>query len=103
MSDLKLFMILIGYRPKGFNTEQHDVIFLPGTSMNDPEFLKKITSSYTAAQLCAGAYRYLCGGHAGRWSHRFSGHRPTSSTPVKTKNYTMSIWVVTKRGYFRAS
>ena len=45
MSDLKLFMILIGYRPKGFNTEQHDVIFLPGTSMDDADFLKKIRSA----------------------------------------------------------
>lgn len=45
MSDTKLYMILIGYRPKGFNTEQHDVIFHVGKSMDDPAFLKQIRTS----------------------------------------------------------
>ncbi len=44
-SDLKLYMILIGYRPKGFNTEQHDVVFRVGTDLEDPAFLAQLRSS----------------------------------------------------------
>ena len=32
MNDLKLFMLLLGCRPKGRYTEQHDVLFAIGTS-----------------------------------------------------------------------
>ena len=35
MSDLKLFMLLLGCKPSGRNTEQHDTMFAIGTSMND--------------------------------------------------------------------
>ncbi|MCW3126563.1 MAG: hypothetical protein JWO03_2221 [Bacteroidetes bacterium] len=45
MSELKLFMILIGYRPKGFNTEQHDVIFHIGTNVEEPATLQQIRST----------------------------------------------------------
>jgi hypothetical protein len=44
-ADLKLFMILIGYRSRGFNTEQHDVIFLAGTSIENTAFLQQIRAS----------------------------------------------------------
>ena len=45
MNDLKLYMILIGYRPKGFNTEQHDVIFHVGSALEDPAFLARVRDS----------------------------------------------------------
>ena len=35
MSDLKLFMLLLGCKPSGRNTEQHDTMFAIGSSMND--------------------------------------------------------------------
>lgn len=51
MSELKLYMLLAGCRPKGRNTEQHDVFFGIGTHIKDlvpalcafwPEAKKKI-------------------------------------------------------------
>lgn len=35
MNDLKLFMVLVGCRPIGRNTEQHDVFFGIGNEIND--------------------------------------------------------------------
>lgn len=35
MSDLKLFMILLGCKPKGRNTEQHDLFFGIGKTLSD--------------------------------------------------------------------
>lgn len=35
MSDLRLFMILLGCKPAGRNTEQHDLFFGIGRSIND--------------------------------------------------------------------
>lgn len=35
MTDLKLYMLLLGCKPSGRHTEQHDVFFGIGTSLND--------------------------------------------------------------------
>lgn len=35
-------MILIGFKPKGLNTEQHDVRFEVGVSIKDPAFQKRL-------------------------------------------------------------
>jgi hypothetical protein len=35
MQDLKLYMVLLGCRPKGRHTEQHDIFFTIGRSLSD--------------------------------------------------------------------
>ncbi|MDB4984575.1 MAG: hypothetical protein JWM20_754 [Patescibacteria group bacterium] len=44
INDLNLYMTLIGFKPKGFRTEQHDIVFHLGTSIEDPMGHKMIRS-----------------------------------------------------------